>query len=370
MDGPQKVNAIEEAAPYPNPVDQRKGLPFLHISLYPHLPGPSSKGVASYALVDTGSTSNLMNSNFFKNSFSNHHVQEANSILRFGSGETSPKIGWKTTLYLRIRGEHTSMLFEETFLLVPNTGYDIVLGQALLTSAGFCCYTPRVVYFHPTGSLISNLIDAHLTGRDGTVKAPLTFIHRNSGGYLELGEGETGPDPNPENYSPTNGTTNSRSQERNDIQEQHSVEIGSSLRKTRDCPYDEGTTSAYKEVMDTPILQPSDRTPTLHRPIIDDDRRQLDKLLDRFEIDPEDREEFHTTYHRTGKAGIPVTKYVEEAGKVDAFSETPKIYYSTLEELIELLDINHLPENNLQNSQNSWMNIKESSPDTTSTLDA
>ena len=110
------------------------------------------------------------------------------------------------------------MLFEETFLLVPNTGYDIVLGQALLTSAGFCCYTPRVVYFHPTGSLISSLIDAHLTGHDGTVKAPFTFIHRNSGGYLDLGEGQTGPDPSPENYSPTNVTTNSRSQERNDIQ--------------------------------------------------------------------------------------------------------------------------------------------------------
>ena len=94
------------------------------------------------------------------------------------------------------------------------------------------------------------------------------------------------PDQSPENYSPTNGTTNPRSQERDDIQEQHSVEIGSSLHKTRECPNDECTTSAYMEVMDTPILQPSDRTPTLHRPIIDDGRRELDKLLDRFEIDP------------------------------------------------------------------------------------
>ena len=33
--------------------------------------------------------------------------------------------------------------------------------------------------------------------------------------------------------------------------------------------------------------------------------------------------------------------------KVGAFSKTPKIYYSTLEELIELLDINHLPEKQL-----------------------
>ena len=45
-----------------------------------------------------------------------------------------------------------------------------------------------------------------------------------------------------------------------------------------------------------------------------------------------------------------VTKSVDEVSKVDIFSETSNIYFSTLKELIELLDINHLPGLQLENS--------------------
>ena len=66
--------------------------------------------------------------------------------------------------------------------------------------------------------------------------------------------------------------------------------------------------------------------------------------MEKFEVDINDRDDLWTIYQLHGKAGIPVSKFVEETGRVDTFEESPRIYYETVEELIELLDISYIPQ--------------------------
>ena len=53
--------------------------------------------------------------------------------------------------------------------------------------------------------------------------------------------------------------------------------------------------------------------------------------MDQFNVELEDREYIWTSYQKSGRAGIPVTKYVEEAGKVDALHKSSQVYCIILE---------------------------------------
>ena len=56
--------------------------------------------------------------------------------------------------------------------------------------------------------------------------------------------------------------------------------------------------------------------------------------MDRFNIEPEAREELWMSYKKYGKTPIPVSNFVEESGKVDTFNEISETFYNSLDELV------------------------------------
>ena len=69
--------------------------------------------------------------------------------------------------------------------------------------------------------------------------------------------------------------------------------------------------------------------------------------MDRYNIGIETRDELWETYNKCGRAPIPVSNLVEESGKVDSFNESSESYYNNLEDLVTVLNIAHLPNEDL-----------------------
>lgn len=79
-------------------------------------------------------------------------------------------------LYFSIEGVSKTILFYETFHLIPSISYNIYLGQTFLSSSCFCCYTPKFTYFNPLEPIVNQLIDTQISESHNTVNATVQYF--------------------------------------------------------------------------------------------------------------------------------------------------------------------------------------------------
>ena len=143
-------------------VSRRVGLPFIRISVSSHKPTPTCQKKFAYAMIDSGSSKNMMSLDFFNNTFPRATVTRTDKTLTCASKYQRIKVRSKTELYVSIEGSTKQILLCMSFLLVPLLAYDLYLGQPFLCSPELTCYTPDYVFLDPAAPetpLISNKIE-------------------------------------------------------------------------------------------------------------------------------------------------------------------------------------------------------------------
>ena len=60
-------------------------------------------------------------------------------------------------------------------------------------------------------------------------------------------------------------------------------------------------------------------------------------------IDGKERDLRYLEYIKTGIVQIPVANYIDEAFESDNLTDSVETYYTDLDDLIEVLDVSHLP---------------------------
>ena len=145
-----------------------------------------------------------MSEQFYKRNFPYSKKKRTEVLLNYSSGGEKARVRWMTELYFSIQGASKTILFYETFLLVPRISYNIYLGQTFLSSSGFCCYTPRFIYLNPLGPIVNQLIDTQISESHNTVKATVQYLSRDKYDNL-IGEAHDGTRSSTRSPQPTDG---------------------------------------------------------------------------------------------------------------------------------------------------------------------
>ena len=124
----------------------KRGLPFVRILLYPREPRTDSKGVPAFAMLDTGSTSNLLDEEYFYSNFPEGMVEGANATLTFAGGVSRVSVNQQTNLYFYLPGRKQATLFRASFLLVRNLSFNIYLGQEFFQQRQVACHGKEGLY--------------------------------------------------------------------------------------------------------------------------------------------------------------------------------------------------------------------------------
>ena len=89
-----------------------------------------------------------------------------------------------------------------------------------------------------------------------------------------------------------------------------------------------------------PTRNPHNSIPPLHSV----SKHDFDKMVAPYYIDEEERGLMWSQYLKEGRAQIPVTNYVEKFTETNGLSEVSENYYEDLEGLLEVLEIENLPQ--------------------------
>ena len=70
-------------------------------------------------------------------------------------------------------------------------------------------------------------------------------------------------------------------------------------------------------------------------------------MMDQMSVDKSEVPAMFKTYKESGRVQIPVSKYLRQAEAVDSFQEETADYYDSIDDLIQVLNIQHLPSDQL-----------------------
>ena len=321
--------------------------------------------------MDSGSTRNLIDQQFFHHNFSSSILKRTNVTLKYAAEGKGERIEHFVNLHIAVPVDGGALIFHQPFLLVPNIRFDVYLGQSFIMSKGFGMYHPEFIFFTPPGHCGQTLIQDRLLEHPEIQRANLTYLSKET--YLEAtkkaNKGDQTPsrsrrwrykphrEPHNSPYSPSGAQPQSphahdtpvvtppgQCQNKPHPAELHNLDTPFALDKPPDfVPEGKGETGKEDH-----LLQSLGKTTTSSNKKEAGGLEQqygveFEREMERFGVGPEERSELWKTYSQDGEAAIPISNYVKEVGKVDTFYEDSEIYYTTLDDLVKVLNISHLP---------------------------
>ena len=251
-------------------------------------------------------------------------------ILNFASGEGATEIDREAELYFVVKGIDKDIVFKETFLLVPKIRFDIYLGQPFLTSHTFGAYCKNFIFFNFPKNYNQNYVESAMVNCQNSIKAKILYMSHDL--YLRLTRNQESLQFNSLPSYPIN------SEMQQLLNSSHGIQPKKLYK-------DLGVADIVPQFQDSVIKNPHEEILCVNASTNDErSKMEFDNTMEKFDVDNNDRDDLWTSYQLHGKAGIPVSKFVEETGRVDTFEEAPKVYYETVEELIDLLDIFYVPQ--------------------------
>ena len=214
------------------------------------------------------------------------------------------------------------MNLHQPFLLVPNIRFNVYLGQTFIMSEHFGMYHPKFVGFTTLRQGENVKAQNELMNCQGIRRARLKYFSKET--YDEATRREA------------------------DIKDE-----GPRITPRRGSTY-EGETNSVIYTMESEVTKPKEDDKKGKLPTATGLRsqREFQKVVDKYDIDPEDHKDIWEAYKCEGSAPIPVSNFVEGSGRVDTFYENWDIYYNTIDELIKVLNLSHLPEKELETIKN------------------
>ena len=271
----------------------------------------------------------------------------------------------------QVSGEQGPSQFEEVFFLIPQLAFEVYLGEGFLRSSKVICLSPGGVYTSPCGTLGRSCLDRWLSSFKEIQKNPIRILWQPS-----KANNVRGAHPDTENLIVTP----------NDIRsDEKKVESNGSLESDQSCTPisstvppleiagsemekntprsenfnlskggfqsidEEGTANKPPENEGyPPTRNPHNSIPPLHSV----SKHDFDKMVAPYYIDEEERGLMWSQYLKEGRAQIPVTNYVEKFTETNGLSEVSENYYEDLEGLLEVLEIENLPQGPLNIMKN------------------
>ena len=318
-------------------------LPFLKVSLNHKQPETRYTGVSTLCLVDSGSTKKLVSSNFFYHNFPHATLSPTKILLKYAAQGRGEFVDYSTELYMTIKADSGVIIQRQPFLIVPNIRFNVYLGQTFISSQYFGFYHPNYICFIPGEPLTSMRITEEILNQPYVQRARLEYHSKDSYANVvdqnnstrHLGANRD-PESNQGRFNTKQSLPKSSTQTSNIQPANARVNKGNS--KTEQSSIDSPKTRSQIESCYSIEHQKGENNTQMSSSC-----KEFEREMDRYDIEPETREQLWESYNENGEAPIPVSKLIEESGKVDTFYENSEIYYSNLEELMDILNLSHLP---------------------------
>ena len=272
--------------------DNNNSLPFLEISLHQAHPHNDYSGAFSFALLDSGSTRNIINQTFYDRYFSRSTLKSTNIILKYAAEGTGRKVKYFAELFISITVDKGTIILCQPFLIVPDIRFDVYLGQTFISSKDFYMYHPKFVLFtFPQKQEIMFQKDNVLLDSRDTLKASLRYLSKDT--YKEATERAKNQNNHIKNFTQRNQTS------AGSPSDAHPTKFYSTFDRHSDAKIQ--NISALHNIQN---INSEENYYGISNSNID---REFQKEMNRFNIEPDAQEELWNSYQRYGKALIPIS---------------------------------------------------------------
>ena len=338
-------------------------LPFLRLRIWPTFAVGQAAAVESEALLDTGASAFLMDWDFFVRNFPSTPTEKTEKILRYASGPATTTVSRMARMSFQIEGGRQQLILDETFFLIPQLAFNVYLGEGFLRANGVICFSRGGIYTSPDGLVDQTRLDGFLHSFDDVKRSPIWFQQRppqaNSvtkassetkkdsrerikkpiewgiaagrktlGFYPTAARATSSPHTGAPVLDPASKGDNQTKTERKDIEKPtESVELQAASLTPFTCD-------------DSMMTKPTEITP--HFALTKKDA--FDKMVCPYNIDGEEKSRMWRQYQKDGRTQIPVTNFVEKVAETNFLSGEVQNYYENLNDLMEVLDLAHLPQ--------------------------
>ena len=338
-------------------------LPFLRLRIWPTFAVGQAAAVESEALLDTGASAFLMDWDFFVRNFPSTPTEKTEKILRYASGPATTTVSRMARMSFQIEGGRQQLILDETFFLIPQLAFNVYLGEGFLRANGVICFSRGGIYTSPDGLVDQTRLDGFLHSFDDVKRSPIWFQQRppqaNSvtkassetkkasreriktpiergiaAGRKTLGFYPTAARATSSHHTgapvldPASKGDNQTKTERKDIEKPtESVELQAASLTPVTCD-------------DSMMTKPTEITP--HFALTKKDA--FDKMVSPYNIEGDEKSRMWRQYQKDGRTQIPVTNFVEKVAETNFLSGEVQNYYENLNDLMEVLDLAHLPQ--------------------------
>ena len=264
-------------------------LPFIKVTIHPTLgDAEESEGIAAYCLADTGCSDSVISFNFFDQKLNingRYSINPSNFVLNLAEQNNVLEVVGETKVIIKLTDEkHNSVAFMHKFLLIKNLNHNVFLGSDLLSSEKVYAKTRNEIIFNKIPGKMYNT--AKIKNNDSFIVIPI---------------------------APGNPEAKYTNAHVNNIEE---VTLRSRMNKNLPGKLDKKTMRFESE---------------------------MKKIFDEYEIFTEDREELLKDAVASGSFEIPISNYLRDNPRVLNFEMNDfKPYFKTPDELIKLIDMEHL----------------------------
>ena len=253
------------------------------------------------ALLDTGCSGNLIDLEFYKKHFPLDIIERTNATLSYATSNLKTNVTKRVRMCFFLEGNPTNC-FNGSFLMTPDLSVNVYIGGEILHNEHIVCHSSSGIYSSPNGITERKILEANFTRKPHIILSPIRYFTRKQ--YIEA------------------------------------------IRQEVSCNQCEQTSSHFLRGDNQKLVSPP-RPPTnvqLHNGGTGTSK-DFDKAIASYDISQSDKIEMRSEYYENGRTQIPVSQYINETSKCDTFNEPIDSYYTTLDDLMETLNINHLPSN-------------------------
>ena len=132
------------------------------------------------ALLDSGSSCNLINDKFFATNLVGAKRHPTNVILSYACGDSQSRVTEQATLYFFLEGCEKDPTMKTEFLIVTDLNFDLYLGQPFLKSKQVVCYNSEGVFLSITKRINKKSMEKTYLRSKNILKSKIWYLTKQT----------------------------------------------------------------------------------------------------------------------------------------------------------------------------------------------